>query len=210
MKNIPQSFRILYTIFGVVFAIIIVKLYILAVARHEYYNKLSVANTIKTEILIPTRGQMLDRNNEPLAINELGFTLSLRNRLSKEELERNINFIAAHIIDVDAEELLKTYQKFNSMYRRTPVTLIDFVSYAQMQIIYPAMIQEKNIIITPTTKRYYPNNSSAAHVIGYIGAMCVIEKMIAFHDIQKLLVNKVSKSNTMNFCKDNLVKKSYK
>lgn len=176
MKNIPQSFRILYAIFGVVFAIIIIKLYILAVARHEYYDKLSVANTIKTEILVPTRGQILDRNNEPLAINELGFTLSLRNRLSNEELEKSVDFIASHIIDIDKEELLETYKKFNSIYRRTPVTLIDFVSYAQMQIIYPAMIQENNIIVTPTTKRYYPNNASAAHVIGYIGASDVRDR----------------------------------
>ena len=51
----------------------------LAIARHEYYNKLSLTNTIKTEILVPTRGQILDRNNEPLAINELGFTVALKN-----------------------------------------------------------------------------------------------------------------------------------
>ena len=176
MKKIPQSFKILYAIFGIIFAAIIIKLYVLAVARHEYYNKLSVANTIKTEILVPTRGQILDRNNEPLAINELGFTLALKNRLSNEELERELAFIAKHIIDVDIEELHAVYNKFNSIYRRTPVTLIDFVPYAQMQIVYAAMIQEKNIIITPTTKRFYPNNSSAAHVIGYIGASDVKDR----------------------------------
>lgn len=176
MKNIPQSFKILYAVFGIIFAIIIIKLYILAVARHEYYNKLSVANTIKTEILVPTRGQILDRNNEPLAINELGFTLSLKNRLSNDELASELDFIARHIIDVNVDELHAIYDKFNSIYRRTPVTLIDFVPYAQMQIVYAAMIQRKNIIITPTTKRFYPNNTSAAHVIGYIGASDVRDR----------------------------------
>lgn len=176
MKRIPKSFKILYAIFGIIFSAILIKIYILAVARHEYYDKLSIANTIKTEILVPTRGQILDRNNEPLAINELGFSLSLRNRLSNDELKKSVEFIASHIIDIDAEELVEIYKNFNSIYRRTPVVLIDFVPYAQMQIIYPAMIQEKNIIITPTTKRFYPNNSSAAHVIGYIGASDVRDR----------------------------------
>lgn len=176
MRKIPQSFKILYAIFGVIFAIIIVKLYILSVARHEYYDKLSVANTIKTEILVPTRGQILDRNNEPLAINELGFTLALKNRLSDEELERELNLIGSHIIDVDVESLRAIYKKYNSIYRRTPVTLIEFIPYAQMQIVYAAMLQERNIVITPTTKRFYPNNTAAAHIIGYVGASDVRDR----------------------------------
>lgn len=176
MKNIPQSFKILYVVFGITFAIIIIKLYMLAIARHEYYNKLSLTNTIKTEILVPTRGQILDRNNEPLAINELGFTVALKNRLSKDEVERELAFLAKHINDVNIDKLHSIYDKFNSIYRRTPVVLIDFIPYAQMQIVYSSLIQKKNIIITPTTKRFYPNNTSAAHVIGYIGASDVFDR----------------------------------
>ncbi len=170
MNKVSTSFKILYSIFGIFFFILIVKLYILTIARHDYYDKLSSENTIKTEVLIPTRGQILDRNNEPLAINELGFSLSLKNRLSDDELIKEIDFIGTHIIDIDKDELYAIYKKFNSIYRRTPVTLVEFIPYAQMQIIYAIMSQEKNIVITPTTKRFYPNNSSAAHIIGYIGA----------------------------------------
>lgn len=166
----PPTFKILFGIFVVIFAVIVVKLYVLSIARHEYYSKLSVENTIKTETLVPTRGQILDRNDEPLAINELGFTLSLKNRLRQKQYLEEIDFIASHIIDIDREELVDRYEKFSSHYRRTPVSLIEFIPYSQMQIIYPALLQRQNIIITPTTKRFYPNDSSASHVIGYIGA----------------------------------------
>lgn len=165
-----MNFRILYAIFGIVSIILLTKIYILAIARHEYYNKLSIENTIKKEVLVPTRGQILDRNNEPLAINELGFSLALKNGLKSKELIKELQFIQSYILDVDIDMLKSVYNKTTSVYRRMPVTIIDFIPYAQMQVIYPAMLQHQNIIITPTTKRFYPNNSSASHVIGYIGA----------------------------------------
>lgn len=170
MKKIPISFKILYSIFGLVFMILIIKLYILAIARHDYYDKLSLENTIKTEILVPIRGQILDRNGEPLAINEVGFSLALKNRLKQHEVNKVLNFIKTHIVDVDIETLREVYEKFSSPYRRTPVTIIDFIPYAQMQVIYAAILEHENIVITPATKRFYPNNSLASHVIGYIGA----------------------------------------
>ncbi|RDU67088.1 penicillin-binding protein 2 [Helicobacter didelphidarum] len=170
MKKLPSSFKILYSIFGLIFIILITKLYILAIARHEYYDKLSLENTIKIETLVPTRGQILDRNNEPLAINELGFSLALQNRLKDKDLEHELEFIGTHIVDVDISALREKYKKFNSIYRRTPITLFEFIPYAQMQVIYATMLQHSNIVITPTTKRFYPNNTAASHVIGYIGA----------------------------------------
>lgn len=170
MKNTPASFKILYSIFGIVCIVIITKLYILTIARHEHYDKLSLENTIKIENLVPTRGQILDRNNEPLAINELGFSLSLKNRLKDSELQNELNFIKLHIKDADIESLRKTYKDTDSIYRRTPVTIIEFIPYSQMQIIYTALMQNTNIFIESTTKRMYPNDASASHVIGYIGA----------------------------------------
>ncbi|STQ86525.1 penicillin-binding protein 2 [Helicobacter muridarum] len=170
MKKIPLTFKILYIVFAITFFIILVKIYVLSVAKHQYYYKLSVDNTIKTEVIVPIRGQILDRNNEPLAINDLGFSLALKNRLKKEQYQEEINFIISYIADTNRDELIEKYERFNSHYRRTPVTLIEFIPYAQMQIIYAAMIQRNNIIITPTTRRFYPYNTSASHIIGYIGA----------------------------------------
>ncbi|RDU73442.1 penicillin-binding protein 2 [Helicobacter aurati] len=170
MKKTPITFKVIYVVFAIVFAIILIKLYILSIAKHQYYSKLSLDNTLKTEILVPVRGQILDRNNEPLAINDLGFTLALKNKLKKSEYHEEIDFIASYIVDVNRESLIEKYEKFSNHYRRTPVHLIDFIPYAQMQIIYSAILQRKNIIITPTTRRFYPNNSSASHIIGYIGA----------------------------------------
>ena len=113
MKHIPASFKIIYAALGLVFLSIIVKLYILAIARHDYYDKLSRENTIKTEILVPTRGQILDRNGEPLAINEIGFSLSLKKGLSNKSLHEELEYIKSFIEDIDTQELNDTYIKYN-------------------------------------------------------------------------------------------------
>lgn len=170
MNDLKFRFKILFCIFAVIILAIIVKLYILSVGRYDYYNSLSVENTIKTETLVPIRGQILDRNNTPLAINELGFTLFLKTRLNDLALQTELDLIKLHIVDADIELLKNKYKQFNSIYRRIPVNLIDFIPYSQMQVIHSSLIQSKNIIISPTTKRYYPNSTSASHIIGYIGA----------------------------------------
>lgn len=162
--------RILFFVFGIICLIIIAKLYILSIERHNFYNKLSIDNTIKTEILIPIRGHILDRNNEPLAINELGFQVLIKTRLSEKKLRSELSMIKNHIIDIDEDELYEKYMKSNSIFMRSPIVLIDFLPYAQMQTIYSSLMQSSNITLSPTTKRFYPNNSSASHVIGYIGA----------------------------------------
>lgn len=170
MDNSKIRFRILYVFFAVTCALIILKLYVLSVGRHDYYAMLALENTIKTEVIVPIRGQILDRNNAPLAINELGFMLSLKTRLSRDVLDRELELIKKYLVDVNVEELRSKYNKLDSVYRRNPVSIIDFIPYAQIQVVYSSLIQSENIVITPITKRFYPNNSSAAHVIGYIGA----------------------------------------
>lgn len=170
MQKLDIKYKILFSIFTIICLAIIIKLYILSIARYEYYDKLSTENTIKTEVLIPVRGQIIDRLGEPLAINELGFSLALKTRLKNDKLDEILNEIKLHITDIDEHTLKQDYKKYDSIYRRTPVTIIDFIPYAQMQTIYSALFLNKDIIISPTTKRFYPNTSSASHIIGYIGA----------------------------------------
>ena len=65
---------------------LIVRVFFLAVQSNEYYKKLSLNNTIKYEEIAPVRGEILDRNNKPIAINKLGFKIQLHPHLRSKKI----------------------------------------------------------------------------------------------------------------------------
>ncbi|PAF45795.1 penicillin-binding protein 2 [Helicobacter sp. 11S02629-2] len=170
MKSLRFRFKILYIVFGIICLILIARLYVLSIARHDYYEKIARDNAFKTEVLVPVRGQILDRNNEPLAINELGFELALKTKLKASELDSALTLISSVITNIDIAFLKDKYLSLNSVYRRKPIVLIDFIPYSLGQVVYSSLIQDPNISLITVDKRLYPNNSMASHVLGYVGA----------------------------------------
>ena len=53
------------------------RLFYLQVVKHEYFSDLSQGNRIRIEPLPPSRGLILDRNGEPLALNRPAYQLEL-------------------------------------------------------------------------------------------------------------------------------------
>ena len=68
-------FKITIVFFIFVWLIILLRLWVITGINHEYYTKYAQKNATKVDVLMPARGQILDRNHEPLAINELGFAI---------------------------------------------------------------------------------------------------------------------------------------
>ncbi|TLD79801.1 penicillin-binding protein 2 [Helicobacter sp. MIT 05-5293] len=162
-------YKISIIFFVIVWFIIIVRLFVVNIINHDYYEKLAEKNITKVEVLMPMRGYILDRNAETLAINELGFSVSLLPRIrDKQVLEAEIRRIVKFIPHLDEQNLIKLYKKSDHAYNHAPVELVSFVSYAEMLGIYSYLKRSSNIVITANKKRLYPNESIASHVIGYV------------------------------------------
>ena len=152
-----------------VWSIICLRLIVVNVINNEYYEKFAEKNALKTEVLLPMRGTIVDRNNEPLAINELGFSISLLPKIRNSSVvESEIDHIVSLLPYLDKEELLKTYKKNNHIYNHVPVELVRFIPYAEMLKVYAYLRRSPNIIIATNAKRFYPNDTAASHVIGYV------------------------------------------
>ncbi|PAF46617.1 penicillin-binding protein 2 [Helicobacter sp. 12S02634-8] len=170
MKKLDIRYKILLSLFIIVWLVLITKIFVLTIKSHQYFEKLAQRNTIKKEILIPSRGQILDRNHTPLAINDVGFSILLSPSLKDKDLQTEAGIIQSFFPDINPSEIIKTYKKQDSLYNHTPIKVINFIPYAQIQKIYAQIIQYPNISIEPATKRLYPNNTSGSHIIGYVGA----------------------------------------
>lgn len=170
MKKLNTRYKIAIVFFTMVWIVLLTKIFVLTIRSHQYFETLAQRNMTKKEVLVPARGQILDRNGEPLAINELGFSISFVPLLKNDALNEQISFIKSFFPSVNDADIIKTYKKQNSIYNHSPIKIVDYIPYADMQKIYPQIIQNPNILIQPATKRLYPNNLSASHIIGYVGS----------------------------------------
>ncbi|WP_139519922.1 penicillin-binding protein 2 [Helicobacter pylori] len=167
MKNL--RYKLLLFVFIGFWGLLVLNLFILSVKNQEYYEKLAERNMTKKEFLVPTRGDITDRNDEFLATNELVFGVFLPSRLRQKELLEKIEIIQKFFPNFSKETLLNNYQKENSLYNHNLIKVVGFIPYIAMQPLYAKLIQTQGIFVLPLDKRYNPNNALASHVLGYVG-----------------------------------------
>jgi penicillin-binding protein 2 len=164
--------RIIITLFAFVWIGLLVRIFYLSIKSNDYYEALSNKNTIKSDLIAPVRGEILDRNRLPVAINKLGFKINVKPHLSNKKnrdlLDLEIDYIIAQLPFLDKEELIKEYLKQDSYYNHDFIEIVDFISYEDIIPVYSLLTLRENLRIVPAPKRYYPNRKIAAHIIGYV------------------------------------------
>ncbi len=165
MKKRIHFILLFFAITGV---ILLSRVYFLSIKSNTYYEKLAQQNLIKTEYFTTSRGEIKDRNSIPLAINKLGFSLAIRPHLKKEELAKNLRFLTKELSDYNLTKLTKIYQKKSSPYNHKPIMIIPFISYDDFISKFITFSNNRSFVITPFSKRFYPQGERMAHIIGYV------------------------------------------
>ena len=69
---------------------------------------------------------------------------------------------------LDKEKIIKNYKKKDSYYNHNFIDIVHFIQYKDIISVYTELNLRKNVNIASAPKRYYPYNSTGAHVIGYV------------------------------------------
>jgi penicillin-binding protein 2 len=164
--------RILISFFFIIWLSLLIRVFYLSVQSNTYYAKLSSRNTIKTEHIAPVRGEIHDRNNLPIAINKLGFSIKLQPHMKKKgeenELNTTIRLLVSYLPELNATKIYKRYRRNDSYYNHNDIRVADFISYEKIMPVYSSLQLNDNIKVIPAPKRFYPYADMAAHVIGYV------------------------------------------
>ena len=159
-------------VFAFVWISLLSRVYYLSIHSNTYYDELANRNTIKIEYIVPVRGEILDRNKKPLAINRLGFKIKFSPHMSKgnalKHLDEELDYLVKLLPALDKEKLRKTYLKKDSYYNHHPIIVVDFISYKDILPVYSRLNLRKNVMLEPSPKRFYPYEGLAAHVLGYV------------------------------------------
>ena len=161
-------------------ALLLSRVYFLSIKSNSYYEQLSQQNYIKRVYEISKRGVIKDRNGELLAINHLGFSISIkphmRNKKHIEEVKDIAKTIEKYFPKYKANRILATYKRDDSPYKHKFVKVVDWIPYNKFLRYYTILNSNKNIKITTASRRFYPYKDVAAHIIGYVNKTTIKDR----------------------------------
>jgi len=166
-----MKYKIILLIFLAAWSLLIGRLYQVSIKSGFYYDKLAKENIERKEFIKPVRSEIVDANGNFLAINKIGFSLSVAPHLNKKngQLDDVISLIKDTFPDINTTVMRKIYKKHSSAYNHKYIKVIEFVPYADMMKSYPKLSINQYIRIDAETKRYYPYGQFASHIVGYTG-----------------------------------------
>ncbi len=166
-----MKYKFIILVFVLFWAVMVTRLYHVSIKSNFYYEGLAKENIERKQFIKPVRGEITDSNDNLLAMNQIGFSISIAPHLksSSKKLHETIDNLIKTFPDLNKTVMLKVYKKHNSPYNHKYIKVLDFIHYSKMMGVYPKLSLLENLKIEAETKRYYPYGRYAAHIVGYTG-----------------------------------------
>jgi penicillin-binding protein 2 len=155
----------------IVFVILLLlgRVYYLSIISNEHFEKLSQKNYIKKIHNAASRGSILDRNGNYLAVNRVGFSINIKPHLRNKNEFKNVEEVASLIVKYfpkfKYKKLIKKYKQLDSPYRHDLVKVVDYIAYDEFFKFYTIFNSNENVEIKSSTIREYLYNDVGDHVI---------------------------------------------
>ncbi len=157
--------------------LILARVFSLSIGENEYYANLSNKNYLKREYTPPPRGAIIDRNGVYLAINQIGFRITVQPHLRTpdtiKDLENIFKMIEQYFPQYTYKDLEKKYEKEDGIYNHEDIVLVEHIPYDDFFKYYPIFNSNDYIKIKSSTSRFYPYGVVGAHFIGYTGKVAI-------------------------------------
>lgn len=170
----------------------------LQIIKNKEFSRLADKNRIKTEILSPLRGRILDRNNKYLAINEKNYQLVFE-KLTTHDKD-SLNKVANKISDIllfNPDEKDDLIQQINQLNIDNRILISDNLSWVKLVKIELHLYELPGVSIKTGSKRLYPYGEVYGHLTGYVGTISnkeVAKSSIALYPNIKIGKNGIEKT----------------
>ncbi|MFL1706351.1 penicillin-binding protein 2 [Campylobacter sp. MOP7] len=162
--------RIVFAVIFSVWILLLVRIYHISIKSNEIYEEIAEQNVVKSQFIPPVRGQILDVKGNPVAVNRLGFSVSIKPHLSKSKiLDEELLNLAQIFEDINVTKLKRDYIKADSPYNQDFIEIINFIDYDTMIPHISSLSLREVLSVKPASKRHYPYSHLASHIIGYVG-----------------------------------------
>lgn len=151
------------------FGIIAGRLYQLQVLESDRFTLLAEENRINLRLLIPPRGQIVDRFGTPLAVNEQNYRVVLT-RERTPDVEATLDALSriVRLTEADYARVLREIRRHRAF---VPITVAENLSWEQVTRIEVNAPDLPGLSIEVGQKRIYPYGTTLSHLLGYVGAV---------------------------------------
>ncbi|MEK7404806.1 MAG: penicillin-binding protein 2 [Acidobacteriota bacterium] len=172
-KFAPGKIALIQYLTLAVFLFLIAGFWSLQVRNPELYSEQAERNSIKALPVLAPRGKILDRDGRVIVDNHSSFSLIL----SREHLKPEHLWTIAAGLNLDHGQLEQRLQRFRSRPRYEPIIIKEELTPGELAFVEahrgPEELPEMEML--HAQRRLYPQNSLAAHVIGYVGEVSEAE-----------------------------------
>lgn len=141
----------------------------LQLSEGQRYKTLADKNRINIKLLPPSRGLILDRRGQDLAVNTQNFRAILIPEQT-EDMRASLKRLKS-IIALTDEEIKSTLERASKSAKFLKVEIKDNLTWEDVAAIEVNMPDLPGISIDVGEVRYYPDGLPMAHLIGYVGAV---------------------------------------
>ena len=163
-QRVKSSIRILQGIVILICLIILGRVYQLQIIEFEKYVPLSRENSIRKEMVEPARGLIYDRHGNFLVENEPTYTITITP--SKFETEKIP--LLARLTGKDVQHIRENVNTAIEYSWQRPSRLFTEVDFETFSLIQENIWRLPGIGHQIESKRHYPANIRASHVLGYL------------------------------------------
>jgi len=159
------------------------RLVVLQIIRHEYYTKLSFSNQLQRERIIAPRGLIRARDGSKLVVNMPVYQIDI---LPQRALrKREVVSLACRWLGIDEAKLLADLDAWIARYPNgREMTVIQAANKEQISVLRENRELLSFFTLTLEPRRYFPAGTCAAHACGYVGEV-TDEELAAATDMQQ-------------------------
>ncbi len=153
-------------IFICVVLILIARLFYLQILQGEKYQLLAEKNRISVRLTLPPRGNIFDRNGVKLAGNRKTFQAVLIKEQTKN-FKKTLDAFSK-LIPLDDGERARIEKEIARKRAFMPVRVKEDLTFDEISALQLNMPDLPGISIEEGFTRFYPENESATHAVGYV------------------------------------------
>ena len=167
LKLFRRRTTVIVMVIAFIFSSLASRLWYLQIVNGEKYAEYSQGNRIRLVPQAAPRGIIYDRNGIALADNRPAYHLQLV-REDTPDLEKTLRNLS-DTLDISYVYLLKKVEDHRHQAPFRPVILDEDLEYKKAVIAETFQEDFPGVSIVVQSKRFYPHDKIAAHVLGYVG-----------------------------------------
>ncbi|MBF0236574.1 MAG: penicillin-binding protein 2 [SAR324 cluster bacterium] len=166
-----QLFRNRAIVIGIIiallFSLLASRLWFLQVLNGSRYAEFAKGNRIRLIPQAAPRGVLYDRNGVALAYNRPAYQLQLI-REDTPDLELTLRNLSESL-KIPYASLRKKVEEKQNQARFKPIILDEDLDHKRALLVETYQEDFPGVSVVVQSRRYYPNNKIASHILGYVG-----------------------------------------